>query len=224
MNIKDQFNQVSAQYDSERHKLIPCLEDFYQIAVENLQLSSVCPKVLDLGAGTGLFSQKVIEMYPNAEIELVDLSDKMLEIAHHRFERLDNITITQADYTQIAPNEKYDAIISSLSIHHLTDEYKQYLYKNIYRWLKPQGIFINADQVLANTPELESLYSQQWKAKVESTDLSQEAIKAAYGRVNLDIRTPLKTQLDWLSSYGFQNVDCLYKYYDFVVMCGVKKS
>ncbi|MDA3853716.1 MAG: class I SAM-dependent methyltransferase [Bacteroidales bacterium] len=224
MNIKDQFNQVSAQYDSERHKLIPCLDDFYQIALENLQFSSPRPKVLDLGAGTGLFSQKVLELYPHAEIELVDLSDKMLEVAHQRFAGLENITITQADYTQIAPGEKYDAIISSLSIHHLKDESKQQLYKNIYHWLKPQGIFINADQVLAKNTYLEALYSRQWKAKVESTDLSTEAINAAYGRVNLDIRTPLNTQLDWLSSYGFQNVDCLYKYYDFVVIFGKKSK
>ena len=222
MNIKEQFDKVSAQYDSERHKLIPCLDDFYQTAVENLQFSSSTPKLLDLGAGTGLFSQKVLEAYPTAEIELIDLSDQMLEVAKQRFSGLENISITQADYTQINPSEKYDAIISSLSIHHLTDEDKQTLYRNIWTWLKPGGIFINADQVLARNTYLEALYSRQWKAKVESTDLSKEAIKAAYGRVNLDIRTPLQTQLDWLTAYGFQNVDCLYKFYDFVVIFGIK--
>ena len=223
MNLKDQFNQVSAQYDSERHKLIPCLDDFYQIAVENLKLASPHPKVLDLGAGTGLFSQKILELYPHAIIELVDVSDKMLNIARQRFAGLENIKISQADYTQIAPEGHYDAIISSLSIHHLTDDKKQQLYQNILHWLKPQGTFINADQVLAHNEDLEALYSQQWKAKVESSDLSEEAIKAAYGRVNLDIRTPLNTQLKWLDAYGFKNVDCLYKYYDFVVIYGQKE-
>jgi tRNA (cmo5U34)-methyltransferase len=75
---------------------------------------------------------------------------------------------------------------------------------------------------LANNKYLEERYSKQWRKKVESTDLAQDAINAAYGRVHLDIRTALNTQLDWLKEIGFKNTDCLYKYYDFVVMYAEK--
>lgn len=222
MDLQEQFNKVSRQYDSERHKLIPCLDDFYNIATENLVFPNAPIKILDLGAGTGLLSQKVLERYPSAQITLVDLSEKMLDVARERFAGLDTIHFLQKDYTQLDLNEEYDAIISSLSIHHLNDESKQNLYQQAFKGLKAGGYFINADQVLANNPYLEELYSRQWKAKVESTNLSKEAIAAAYGRVNLDIRTPLHTQLAWLEQCGFSNVDCLYKYYDFVVMYAEK--
>ena len=222
MDLQEQFNSVSQQYDGERHKLIPCFHDFYQIAIENVTLPLPHAQILDLGAGTGLFSQKVLERYPLATIELVDVSEKMLDVAHERFAGMQNVKITLADYTQITPTTPYDAIISSLSIHHLTDAQKRELYAKIYAWLKPGGIFINADQVLAHNPSLEALYSRQWKTKVERTDLSPDAITAAYGRVKLDIRTPLSTQLQWLNEIGFSNADCLYKYYDFVVIYAEK--
>lgn len=222
MNLQEQFNKISQQYDSERHKLIPCLDDFYRIAVENLVFKTSAPRILDLGAGTGLLAQKVLERYPEAEMFLVDVSEKMLDVARERFAGMPKVQFMLADYTTIDWDGDYDALISSLSIHHLDDATKQTLYAKAYKYLKPGGYFINADQVLANNSYLEALYSRQWKAKVESSDLSQEAIAAAYGRVNLDIRTPLHTQLAWLEHCGFEHVDCLYKYYDFVVMYGEK--
>ena len=222
MDLQEQFNKVSLQYDSERHKLIPCLEDFYSVTIENLNFKTETPHVLDLGAGTGLLSQKVLEHYPKAHIDLIDVSEKMLEVAHQRFAGIPHIHFYLEDYTSFDIEPKYDAIISSLSIHHLDDKTKQTLYNNVFQGLKRSGTFINADQVLAHNPYLEALYSRQWKQKVESTDLSPQAIEAAYDRINLDIRTPLYTQLTWLEECGFTNVDCLYKYYDFVVMYAEK--
>lgn len=224
MKLQEQFNQVSAQYDSERYKLIPCLSDFYQTAVENLKFETETPRILDLGAGTGLLSQKILEHFPKAKITLIDLSDKMLDVARQRFQGLSQIDIILKDYTEYQAQHPFDAIVSSLSIHHLPNDEKIKLYKNCYAWLNAGGTFINADQALAPNPYLEKLYSKQWRQKVESTDLKPEAIAAAYERVNLDIRTPLHLQLEWLSEAGFNNVDCLYKSYDFVVMYGEKAN
>lgn len=217
MNIAKAFDKASAQYDEQRKKLIPCFDDLYGIAIENMSLSTASPGILDLGAGTGLFSKMVLNKFPNAEIELIDIAEKMLEVAKERFNENNNVSIKVQDYVSLQPETKYDAIISSLSIHHLKDEDKIILYDNIYKWLKPGGLFINVDQVLAPTSYFEELYSNQWRNKVDNSGLDKETIKAAYERVKLDKRTPLTTQLTWLEEAGFKHVDCLYKYYDFVV-------
>lgn len=218
MNIAKAFDKASAQYDEQRKKLIPCFDDLYGIAIENMSLSTTSPGILDLGAGTGLFSKMVLNKFPNAEIELIDIAEKMLEVAKERFNENNNVSIKVQDYVSLQPETKYDAIISSLSIHHLKDEDKIILYDNIYKWLKPGGLFINVDQVLAPTSYFEELYSNQWRNKVDNSGLDKETIKAAYERVKLDKRTPLTTQLTWLEEAGFKHVDCLYKYYDFVVL------
>lgn len=39
------------------------------------------PTILDLGAGTGLYSSLILAKYSKAHITLIDLSEGMLEIA-----------------------------------------------------------------------------------------------------------------------------------------------
>lgn len=98
-----------------------------------------------------------------------------------------------------------------------------HLYKNTCSNLKDDGVFINADQVLGHTPSIDSLYKNDWKNKVESSGLSKDDIEAAYERTTLDKMADLTTQLHWLEDIGFSDVDCVYKYFNFVVLYGRKE-
>ncbi|MDR2121987.1 MAG: class I SAM-dependent methyltransferase [Flavobacteriaceae bacterium] len=217
-SVKSKFNSVALHYDKQRTRLIPCFTDFYQMTIENLVFTTPSPEILDLGAGTGLLSDFVIRKYPDARLTLVDLSEKMLEISKERFSHNPNVTIVCQDFTTYTDDRYYDAIISSLAIHHLEDSDKNRLYSNIYSALKKDGLFINAEQVSGHDEYFIRLYEKQWKNKVENSDLTQQEIDAAYERVKLDKRTPLSVQLKWLKEAGFKEVDCLYKYYDFAVI------
>ncbi|MDR2036684.1 MAG: methyltransferase domain-containing protein [Bacteroidales bacterium] len=222
MSIQEQFNRISKKYDSQRKELIPCFDDFYGIAVDNLEVDTSIPKILDLGAGTGLMSQKVLEKYPDARLTLVDISDAMLDVARQRFEHIPGVSFRHEDLTHLSLSEEYDAVVSSLAIHHLPDNDKKDLYGKIYKGLKPEGIFVNAEQVLADNAFLQDRYESRWQQVVERSSLSREEIRAAYERVKLDKRTPLDIQMDWLKKSGFRYVDCLYKYYDFAVIWAKK--
>lgn len=219
MNIQEQFNAIAKNYDKQRRCFIPCFDDFYGIAVESLTLSEDEPKILDIGAGTGLFSEMVLQKYPLAHIELIDISSEMLEVAKVRLKPYPNTTIINTDINNMAIQAgKYDAVISSLAIHHLTDTDKKKLYQQVYHGLKDNGLFIHAEQVLASNKHLEEIYHNTWLEKITHSELSTQDIQQGLERVKLDIRTPLDIQLAWLNEIGFRNVDCLYKYYDFVVM------
>lgn len=218
MELKNQFNAIAQQYDRQRTRFIPCFDDFYGIAIENLNLATITPRILDLGAGTGLLSEFVLQKYPNACIELVDISEKMLDVAKQRFANNPNITINCSDFTQFTSDKSYDAIISSLAIHHLDDNDKIRLFTNIHSMLEIGGLFINAEQVEGENTFFATLNDKMWRQKVESSDLTQEEIEAGYQRVLLDKRSPLSKQINWLKEVGFNEVDCLYKYYDFAVI------
>lgn len=219
MNIQKQFDAVAADYDKQRRFFIPCFDDFYGVAIENLTVKRDEPVLMDIGAGTGLFSEMVLQKYPLAHIELVDISLEMLEIAKRRLKSYPNITITHLDINEIQMNSnQYDAVISSLAIHHLRDDDKNIIYQKIYRGLKPDGVFIHAEQVLASSKHLQEIYHNTWLDKITKSGLSAQAVEQGLERVRLDKRTPLETQLLWLNEIGFINVDCLYKYYDFIVM------
>lgn len=217
-SIMEKFNHHANQYDEQRRKLIPCFDDFYSIPISLLNCPSSTPAVLDVGAGTGLFSSYILEKYPNAFMTLIDLSENMIDIAKQRFAGLTNLNYIVDDYTVHPFTQKFDIIVSSLSIHHLTDEEKQAFYQQAYSMLNKDGIFINADQVLGHTPYIEELYKQDWGNKIENSGLSQQQVEAAYERTKLDKMTSLANQLTWLSDSGFRDVDCVYKYFNFVVM------
>ena len=220
--VASTFNKAAAAYDRQRRQLIPCFDDFYGIAAAVAESESGTPSILDLGAGTGLMSSFMLRKYPNARLTLIDISGQMLETARSRFAQTPNVAFIVDDYTHFVSENEFDIVVSALSIHHLDDAGKKLVYKNAFRNLRRGGVFVNADQVLGSTAYLESLYKSDWKRKVETSGLPKEDILAAYERTKLDHMSTLDDQLAWLKEIGFSDVDCVYKYYNFVVMLGRK--
>lgn len=221
-DIRMKFNHISVNYDRQRKQLIPCFDDFYGIAVSMIESVSKRPAVLDIGAGTGLFASFLLAKIPDARLTLIDISEKMLKVAKERFRDVSGVEYIVGDYTHYDSFQKYDIIISALSIHHLSDQQKQELYKQCYSMLKPDGLFINADQVLGNTQYIDSIFKKHWKSGIENSGLSQDEISSGYERIKLDKEATLSQQLSWLRDIGFADVDCVYKYYHFAVMLGRK--
>lgn len=222
--IRTKFDDISLEYDRQRRNLIPCFDDFYNIAISMIETTAVKPKVLDIGAGTGLFSSFLLKEILNAKLTLIDISEGMLNVAKQRFKDVSKVEYIVGDYTQYNFLDNYDIIISALSIHHLTDEQKIALYKKVFSILKPNGVFVNCDQVLGNTEYLDSMYKKHWKNKIEESGLPIDKIRSAYDRIKLDKETPLSRQLTWIREAGFSDVDCVYKYYHFAVMYGRKSE
>ncbi len=84
------FDQNKAiSHDAPRKQLISCFDDFYGTALQLIDRDMDSKiSVLDLGAGTGLFSYLVSQILPNAEFTLYDLSENMLSEARTRFSNL----------------------------------------------------------------------------------------------------------------------------------------
>jgi tRNA (cmo5U34)-methyltransferase len=204
--------------NKERKKLIPCFEDFYNISVALTELDNDSPTVLDLGAGTGLFSSFILDKYPKAKLTLIDLAEGMLDIAKARFRSNPDARYIVSDYTKFDYNQQFDLVISSLSIHHLYDNEKKELYEKVYSIMNNNSLFINADQILGSTPYLDSLYKSQCSNFVENSGLHRDEITSAYERTKLDRMTTLDQQISWLNDIGFSDVDCVYKHYNFIVL------
>ena len=223
-NLQEQFNNISKKYDAQRHFLIPCYNDFYTIALPLVISQKKAKRVLDIGAGTGLFSQFIYQQRPDLHFTLADISGEMLNVAKERFSGLDNFEFIELDFSKSAITQKYDLIISSLAIHHLEDAEKEQLYAAVYQSLNNGGVFINADQAEGRSPWFDSYYKAKWKETINSSGLDKDAIDRAMERVKLDKFAKLETQLAMLDRAGFQDVDCIYKHNNFVVFAGLKNN
>ena len=225
MAITDAFDRAAPSYDALRRLLIPRFDDFYEAALTLLgDAAGKAPRVLDLGAGTGLLSARVLERFPEARLTLIDLSEGMLGMARRRFEDAPEgqVTLTVGDYATMDLSGPFDAVISALSIHHLEDGAKRALFSHVFRALRPGGVFVNADQIAGPTLSRDALYRALWLRAVRAAGVPESDLDAARERMTHDRLAPLAAQLDWLAEAGFAEIDCGYKHWSFVVYAGVR--
>ncbi len=224
-NVKSVFDKYADQYNQSRRKLIPCFDDFYKTSIEVIPFRhDENIKILDLGAGTGLLSCFVASAFQRADITLIDVSGNMISQARSGLAKFPNkCEYVVGDYSVLEFSQKFDVIISALSIHHLSGEQKKALFSNIIDQLNPGGVFINADQVQGETPELERVYCQKWLQQVRENGTSERELEAAQERMKEDQMSTLSSQIQWLKKAGFNDVDCWYKNFSFAVFGGRRR-
>lgn len=216
------FDNAAQDYDRTRRQYIPCFDDFYGAALQLLPANrDAALRVMDLGAGTGLFASLARSLLPNARFTLCDISEAMLAQAHKRFANDAQVDFLIADYVDGAlPAGEYDVALSALSIHHTPHEKLPRVFAKIFGALKAGGLFVNADQALGSTPHNEALYEQQWLAGVRAKGCTEADIAIAQARKKADKTATMEQQLAWLRDAGFTNVDCWYKHFRFAVYAG----
>ena len=176
------------------------------------QIPKGAKRILDLGTGDGRTLSIVKLKNPHAEGMGLDFSDPMLEQAKKRFAGDDSIVLVKHDLSQPMPSASlghFDAIVSSLAIHHLTDERKRRLYKEIFCLLNPGGVFCNLEHVSSPSKRIHLRFLNEINQVPEAEDPSNKL---------LDV----ETQLEWLRRIGFVDVDCYWKWLEIALIAGYK--
>jgi SAM-dependent methyltransferase len=137
-------------------------------------------------------SRKVreIRLVGQAHREAEDFSPTMLEKARLRFADDDSITIIEHDRNDTFPDlGLFDVVLSSFAIHHMSDEKKQTLYREIYNMLDPGGLFCNLEHVSSPIGKLEADFYQAIGSTLADADPSNQCAS-------------VELQLEWLRQIG----------------------
>ena len=112
--------------------------------IYNRVLSAFAKTVLDIGFGTGTLTSKLYEQ--GCEIYGQDFSDRMIALAQ---EKMPDARLFQGDFSNglVEPlmRQKYDAIIATYSLHHLTDAQKVTFLENLLSLLHEGGCIYIGD-------------------------------------------------------------------------------
>ena len=169
-------------------------------------------RVLDLGSGDGRLLQLVLCARPNAKGVALDFSEAMLERLRERFEGNSRVEVVEHDLSRSLPDlGTFDAVVSSFAIHHLEHPRKRELYREVWRAIKPGGVFCNLEHVASPTSELHLQFLTAIGYTLETEDPSNKL---------LDV----ETQLRWLREIGFNNVDCFWKWRELALLAGNKPA
>lgn len=209
-------------YDAARRRFVPCFDEFYGAVVELVTRTAPAhPSILDLGAGTGILAGLLAEQVAPASIHLVDSSAEMLARAEHRLLPWQPAATVQS-LTDPLPGGPFGAVVSALAIHHLSDGEKRDLFARVLEVLEPGGIFVNAEQVLGDTPWEQKLYEEVHLGRARALGSAEEEIAAARERMTHDRCATIPAQVDWLCELGFEHAGCFYHSFRFAVYAGWK--
>jgi len=167
-------------------------------------------RVLDLGTGDGRLIALLRRDRPDLEAVGLDASEPMLRAARERFDGDSRVQVREHDLNDPLPAlGSFDAIVSSFAIHHLEDERKRTLYGEAFGLLRPGGAFANLEHVASPNQRLHLAFLEAIDEPVEHDDPSDRLID-------------VETQLEWLRSHGFEDVDCYWKWLEMALLVGIK--
>jgi SAM-dependent methyltransferase len=228
---------VAAAFLIERSLLIPDRQRQLEVILRVLRYGTrPVRRVLDLGCGDGILLAAVLEAHPQASGVGVDFSPLMLEQARERLApfgaraRAIEADLGGPDW-RAKVEGPFDAVVSGFAIHHLPDERKRRLYREVFDLLGEGGAFLNAEHVASSTARVEQMFEDAmidhlWQRRQERGEaVPREEVRRAFlerpDRAS-NILATVEDQCRWLREVGFRDVDCFWKYFELAVFGGTR--
>jgi tRNA (cmo5U34)-methyltransferase len=240
---KKRFNSMAQEYDSHAPIIVPNYNELQEVIcqiIENSQKNKI--RVMDIGAGSGILMKKIADRF-DSECTIQDFSEEFIKIAKEKLKgKKAEFVISDLASKEWNKNIKpgFDVIVSSIAIHHLQDERKKELYKEIFEMLNKGGVFINGDEIRGESEPIYFMYLKHWsdyfieKCKKGEVSEKMTEVLEKYVERNItnfgkpdpnpkDIHCGMVKQIQWLQEAGFKGSECFWKKYLFAVFGGFKE-
>ena len=153
-------------YDADMELMHPNRSKMVQIALEVLAFPKTASlRAIDLGIGTGYFTERFLNNFPNSRVLGIDGAQAMIELAKARLTSLaSRVQFVIGDFRklqELAPDAgTIDVVFSAYALHHLSRPDKETVLRQVVELLVPGGWFVNADLIVSDSPELENRLQQ----------------------------------------------------------------
>lgn len=177
--LSGQFHFHPETYEEEMRAEIPAYEDLQRALVA--ASGTGARRVLELGTGTGVTTERLLAAHPEARLVGLDSSPEMLGAARARLPG-ERVELRVGRLQDELPEGPFDLVASALAVHHLDEAEKAELFRRLAGVLAPGGRFALADVVVPEDPA---------QARTPLTP-------------GFDKPSRVSEQLRWLKEAGFQ--------------------
>lgn len=172
--------------------------------------------LLDIGAGTGNESIRLMKDNPNILTTALDICEPMRDVfLSHLAEA--GVSKTRVNYPianifdmtfeskelHAFGNNKYDIIISAYVLHHYSEEKKRKVFQLCHKLLNDGGILLNLDLFCFDSPSISKLANDDIFAFIRKEFENPSAKYTEARKIGLDERRRLKKM--WLKHYSIDN-------------------
>ena len=234
--MKSTLSEIQHRFDNEVERFsnletgqISTIDATLSLELLTQAAAVCCPEaknILDLGCGAGNYSLKLLEIIPDFDSTLIDLSQPMLNKANERISKISKgkITTFQTDFLNMElPDDSFDIAVTGAAMHHLRlDEEWETVFSKIYKSLKKGGCFWISDLIKHDYPAIDRLMWKRYADYLEGVGgkAYQENVFAYIAKE--DTPRSVIYQLEVLQKVGFSYVDVLHKNSNFSVFGGIK--
>lgn len=206
------FDARAESYEQHMKETVKDYPQFYRGIADALPELGPAPKILDLGIGTGLELDQLFERFPRANVTGIDVSARMLEeLARKDRPWVANLQLIIGSFLDLDLGcSIYDAVISSMVLHHWIPQVKLDLYRCIHRALLKSGTFVNGDFVVS---EDESAVRLASFAASQCDDRHQQ---------HIDLPLSVDQERHLLTEAGFDAVDSPFERENVVILSASK--
>jgi SAM-dependent methyltransferase len=194
-------------------------------------------RIVDLGCGPGSFMIRLLEAFSEVQIFGIDIDPTLLPLAQKQTAHYaDRVHLYRTDlrnqsWMQPLP-QSVDAVVSATALHWLTRGQLQVVYEQIASILRPGGIFLNADHVGSDVPEIQHAWEQHRETMreagqnplAEDWESFWQTYLSVLGNPAGELREralgtwegseegyPLTWHFDQLKACGFSSVECFWR-------------
>ncbi|MBD2180884.1 methyltransferase domain-containing protein [Aerosakkonema funiforme] len=141
VNDYDEHEEKHAYYQDMMQKM-------FEICLDHRRNNPASCRILEFGAGTGIFTKRLNEMPNVDEIVAIEIDWRCYGILEHKFRKQGKVKPLYADSRTYDPEGKFDYIFSSFADHHIKRGDKQKYFHNVKRNLNPGGLMIVGDEFI----------------------------------------------------------------------------
>jgi len=216
-DVEQHFARQAGEYEALMARIIPWYRPGQELMVDLLPFAPDRPiRVLDLGSGPCNLAGAVLDRFPRATVNAVDLTGELLADCRSRLAAFGaRWSLQHGDFREVDLGAGYDAVLAGLVLHHLTAEERRAMYRRLRAALNPGGMLVARDVLRDTDPDVTAWRHRLWRDFMQAQGEDGDFWLGKHREK--DHPQPLADLIRWEREAGFERPVCHWRQYHFAI-------